>query len=131
MGIAREREVISSSLLFLLTIRTHLATVVEGGQIACVHLGIVGAAIGVIVVGLTAVDMRQQLGFTQARVLVRVRGAPAAIYPQALLAIDVQSSYLIGADHCKGGKSRNRISKLPDLDKSLHLPLRCPSSLVI
>lgn len=77
--------------------KAYLSTVVEGAHVPCVDFGVVGASVGV--VALHRVRVAQQLRLAQARVFVRVAGAPAPVDPQSLLVVDVQSGDVVPVHH--------------------------------
>lgn len=77
----------------------YLATIVEGAHIPGIHFSIICTSIRGIIIRLT-IGIGQQFGFTQAGILVGICGTPTTVYPQTILAINIQGGYLIGTDYC-------------------------------
>jgi hypothetical protein len=66
-----------------------LATVVECAHVARVHLGVVGAAVGVVALRRRHLRVLEQLHAAQAGVFVDVAGAPATVNPETFLAVHI------------------------------------------
>lgn len=73
--------------------KTYFSAVVKSAHVPCIDFGVVGASVGV--VALHRVRVAQQLRLAQARVFVRVPGAPSPVDPKSLLVVDVQSGDVV------------------------------------